>query len=607
MNNQNRRFPSLSTNPATARSQLPRLLRTIALATVAFGSGWSAHATAASSANAQSPLGINLTSVNGGTSEIPFLNIFKSAGGWITHSSSVWDTGEESYLNLDADGWPKTLSALNNPKSQQFTSVGTLLFRGLPSTPSGNYPAGQYVVLYDGEGTIIYAFDATKNVALSKPGRDILDVTPSYGGGINLTITSTDPNHTGNYIRNIRVVQASGEAAVSAGQVFNPNLLNRLQSFRTLRFMDWLETNNSTLTSWTARPVPSNAFWGSASGVPIETAIQLANAVAADAWLNVPHMADNNYITQMATLVHKQLGNGQKVYIEYSNETWNYGFGQASWIQEQGQTEWPGATVTSFELNRNWFGQRVAQMCDIWKSVWGTDANRVICVLGSQAANTFTATDALNCPLWTGGAPCVNHGIGAVAVAPYFGGPVPRNWTSQSDGGLSNLFASLRAQNDPSIPSGGWLNQASSWESAYKAALTSYKLPMIAYEGGQTFRSFPNGVNPDGSNNSLTNLYIAANRDARMGSAYTSYLQSWKANGGELFVLFADMGAYTQYGEWGLLESLMQATSPLSAAPPKWQAVQNFVAANACWWSGCGSESVQAEAIPMPPANFHAH
>jgi len=336
--------------------------------------------------------------------------------------------------------------------------------------------------------------------------------------------------------------------------------------------------------------------------VPIETAVQLANAVSADAWLNVPHMADNDYITQMATLVHGQLGAGQKVYVEYSNETWNYAFGQTTWIQKQGQAEWPGSSASAFDLNRNWFGQRVAQMCDIWKSAWGADANRVICVLGAQAAASYTATESLNCPFWTAGAPCSAHGIGAVAIAPYFGGPVPSGWTSQADGGLTNLFASLTSQNDPSIPAGGWLNQVSGWEAAYSSALAAYKLPLLAYEGGQTFEGFPNGVTSTGANTPATNLYIAANRDPRMGTAYSSYFQTWKSNGGQLFMVFADVSAYSQYGEWGLIESLMQTTSPLSSAPPKWQAVQNFISGNACWWSGCSAG--QSAQIPMAPSNL---
>jgi hypothetical protein len=567
---------------------------------------------AASAANANAPLGTNLSNVSISDSELPLINIFNTGGGWMTHSSATWDTGEEQYLNLDANGYPKSLTAVNETGAQQFNTVGTLMLRNLPNTANGVYPTGQYVVLYDGQGTLSYQFDAVKNVALSTPGRDVLDVTPTYGGGIHLVITSTDPNHTGNYIRNIRVVQAANEAALNSGQVFNPAFLIVLQNFRVLRFMDWLMTNNSTLSSWASRPVLTSAFWGTASGVPIEAAVQLANAVSADAWLNVPHMADNNYVTQMANLVHSRLGSNQKVYLEYSNETWNGVFSQTSWIQAQGKAEWPNAAVTPFQLNRDWFGQRVAQICDIWKSAWGADAGRVVCVLAAQAANPYTASESLACPLWTAGAPCAGHGIGAVAIAPYFGGPVPSAWTTQSDGGLSSLFTSLTSQNDPSIPAGGWLNQVSGWEAAYPPVLALYKLPMIAYEGGQTFQGFPNGVNPDGSNTPLTNLYIAANRDTRMGTAYTNYLQQWKANHGELFMNFSDMGLYSQYGEWGALESLMQVVNPTtlqvdssrSSAPPKWQAIQSFITNNQCWWAACsGTGSSGGTGGAPPPPN----
>ena len=359
--------------------------------------------------------------------------------------------------------------------------------------------------------------------------------------------------------------------------------------------MDWLSTNNNTLSSWANRPLQSNAFWGTANGVPIEVAVQLANAVSADAWLNVPHMADNNYITQMATLVHTLLGSAQKVYVEYSNETWNYIFSQATWIQAQGAAEWPSSNPSDLDLNRNWFGQRVAQMCDIWKTVWGADAGRVVCVLGAQAANTYTATKSLDCPLWTTGAPCSRHGIGAVAIAGYFGGAVPSSWTSQSDGGLASLFASMTSQNDPSIPAGGFLSQVSGWEAAYKSALASYSLPFIGYEGGQGFVAAPNY----GPGSAMLNLFITANRDARMGTTYTTLLNQWKANGGQLFMHFTDTSSYTQYGEWGALESFMQTTTPLSAAPPKWQALQNFITANACWWSSCAGKTMAT--VPMAP------
>jgi hypothetical protein len=560
---------------------------------------------AATSYNENSALGTNLTGVSYYSAEQPFMDIFKTSGGWGTHvQNSGADTGEEQYLNLDANGWPISLTAANNPNPQKFTQVSVLVLNNLPNTPNGNYRAGQYIVRYQGQGTITYAFDAVKVAGLSTPGRDVLNVATPSQAGIYLTITSTDPNHTGNYIRNIQIVKAEQESALIAGQVFNPYFLNVMRNFRVLRFMDWFDTNGSTVSSWSNRPLLTQATWGSNAGVPYEVAVQLANALSADAWINIPVMADDNYITQLATLVHAQLGTAQKAYVEFSNEVWNTAFTQNAYAYAQGKAMWPGA---SSEQNPglNWYGMRVAQTCDIWKSAWGGDASRVVCVMGAQGANPWTATQALNCALWTGNgnAPCSGHGIGAVAIAPYFGFGVPSAWTSQSDGGLASLFASLTSQNDPSIPVGGWIGQALRNVAAYKPTLAPYNLPLISYEGGQSFVSFPHGMNSNNTPNALTNLYIAANRDPRMQAAYETYLKGWKSNGGQLFMHFNDIYTPSQYGVWGGLESIMQTTSPLSSAPPKWQAIQDFISGNPCWWSGCQGTLAT---VPPSPTNVKA-
>lgn len=544
-------------------------------------------AQAATDANAQSPLGINLAGVNYYTPEQPFLNIIRTAERWITHSPSAFDSSEEPYLNLDSNGWPVTLTAINNPSAQQFDSVGVLVLR------LSGYPTGQYVVLYDGQGTLSYGFDAS--LVSRSPGRDVINVAAATGGGIDLRIIATDPKHSGNYVRNIRLVKAENEAALNSGQVFNPAFLNVIQKFRALRFMDWFQTNGSTLSSWSSRPLPSQPFWGTSAGVPIELAIQLSNATGADAWLNVPHMADDNYMTQMASLAHLQLGVTQKAYVELSNEVWNGAFPQYQYSVSQGQSLWPKQPGGGggWEWGRNWYGMRTAQMCDIWKSVWGDDASRVVCVLGSQAAGG--PQELMNCPYWSGG-PCYKH-IDAVAIAPYFGYGVPAAWTSQPDGGLTSLFQSLYSQNDPSIPVGGDLAQASQWEASYVSYLSAYKLPLIAYEGGQSFAN--------GSTDALTNLYFAANRDPRMGAVYTAYLQQWKSNGGRLFMIYNDVMTYGRWGEWGALESLTQASGPLSSTPPKWQAIQNFIATNLCWWPACAG--TRTPPSPKAPTNLTVH
>jgi hypothetical protein len=568
------------------------------LMVLAMISGPFRHVQAATPANAGSPLGMNLIQVSYYSPEQPFLDIFKTTGisratptGWLTHSDSTWDTREQAYLQLDANGYPKTLSAnSSDPHSPQlFDSVGVLLLRELPKASAGaglRYRPGEYVVLYDGQGTLSYGTDA--RLVRASPGRDLIEVADPSGGGIDLRITATDPRHNGDYIHNIRVVKAEEEQLLRAGQIFRPGFVSLLQRFKVLRGVQWLNVDEEAggrLTSWSSRPLQTDAGWSSKKGVPVEVVLQLCNAVSADCWLNVPHQASDDYITEMAILAHHLLGNGQNIYIEFSNEVWNPEYDQYQYAIKQGRAIWPAAGAGPDDYNRSWYGMRTAQMCDIWKAVWSADAARVTCVLAAQSGYPETAIQSLICPLWVGpgNGPCFKHNINAVAIAGYFGFRVPAAWTSQPDGGLASLFASMTTRNDPSIPAGGWLGAVSRSVTEFHAALEAYKLPLIGYEGGQSFVGFPK--HQDGS--ALVNLYIAANRDPRMGAVYTSALKNWKANGGQVWVLFGDIFAPGQYGEWGALESYLDTVDPLSKAPPKWQAIQSFISNNPCWWPGC--------------------
>ncbi len=548
---------------------------------------------------------MNLQPVNYYTNEQPFLNIFKTTWisksnpqGWQTHrnSSAVFDSGEGRYVQTDENGYPTTLTPrAGDPDPTPFSGVGVIFLYNLGKSDAGtgpNYPAGLYVVLYDGQGTLSYGNDA--KLVSSAPGRDVFRATPTYEGGIDLRITATDPHHTGNHLRNIRVVKAEQETLLSSGGVFNPTFLSLLQNFRVLRGMQWLQIDDQggLMTDWTQRPRSSDAGWGGSYGTPVEALLELCNATGADCWLNIPHAATNDYITQMAILAHSALGSSQKAYVEYSNEVWNSGYAQFAHANAQGRRMWPSAGPRA-DYGNNWYGMRVAQTCDIWKSAWGADASRIVCVMGASAAVPWTATEALNCELWKGGgnSPCSGHGISAVAIAPYFAYVHAQTyWTTASDGGLKTLFLAIDR---------GDIQTTSGWEAAYRKTLAPYHLPLITYEGGQTLVS-SQVSDPTGA---VKNLYIAANRDPRMGAEYTTALNDWRANGGQIYTIYADINKPSEFGEWGALESVWDTVTPLAGAPPKWQAIQNFIAANPCWWPGCvGTIGRTATAISAAPA-----
>jgi hypothetical protein len=309
-------------------------------------------------------VGMNLNGIADWSTELPFLDAFKSSRPWIAqcvktdpNCNEQWDTKEYNLLNLDKDGWIKSLPAPGD--APKYTRISTLLFREIP----GYYPSGKYIVLYEGEGTISYGFDAKKDEAASTPGRDVINVDSKKGGGILITITSTDPRKTGNYIRNIRVIKAENLGLYTKGETFNPSFLNKIKNFSVLRFMDWMQTNDSKQKEWTSRPVPTT-FSYAAKGVPVEVMLTLANKLNANPWFNMPHTATDEYMTKFAQLVKNKLNSKLKVYVEFSNEVWNWQFPQTNYALQQGQARWGRDKKDAY---MQWYGMRTAQMCDIWK------------------------------------------------------------------------------------------------------------------------------------------------------------------------------------------------------------------------------------------------
>ncbi len=150
--------------------------------------GWSASALSQSNR----PLGINLTFVSDHAQTLTFVDIFKVSRPWISHRPSdfTWDSGV--LLDLDENGWVRSLQA-----DQE---AGTLMIL----ETEGAYPAGRYTVLYEGEGELHFDWDAT--VVGRQPGRIELEVRPEMG--IHLVLRSTNP---ANYVRNIRVIMPGFE------------------------------------------------------------------------------------------------------------------------------------------------------------------------------------------------------------------------------------------------------------------------------------------------------------------------------------------------------------------------------------------------------------
>ncbi|WP_413159940.1 calcium-binding protein [Capilliphycus salinus ALCB114379] len=503
--------------------------------------------------NNTAQIGTNLNGINDWSTQYPFIDFFKSTRDWITHGSKTWDTNEDQKLDLDENGWVKSLNG------GEFTSVGTML----PNDDQGR----RFVVLYDGEGTIEYQLGAKKDEAASQTGRDVFYAPP--GAKLNLRITETDPNNTGDYIRNIRVIPEE-YLDIYETQTFNPDFIESLENYKVLRFMDWMNTNDSPQKEWSDRPKVEDANYFGDEGVAVEVLVELANVTGIDPWFTLPHQATDEYVRNFAEYVKENLNPNLNVYVEFSNEVWNPMFTQANYVIERGKEEFADLNVTDNEKGRRWFGKRTAEITQIWDDVFGADKERVIGVLGAQGANVWTAAKSLE-QIESTGLSFEEVGIDAITMAPYFGSYIGRaeheaevqSWTQEPDGGLSKLFQEITQGGVlTNGPEGGALGKAYEWMEEYAELAQEKGLKMVAYEGGQHLA----GVRSVLNNEAIADLFITANRDPRMGEIYTEYFEKWFELGGGLFAHFSDVGTATRWGSWGARESIYQESSPKFAA-----------------------------------------
>lgn len=577
-------------------------------------------------------IGVNLNGFDYYSPDFPTIDQFKRAGGWYAQcdsgkgncsgfsaGASGWDTLEESKLKLDENGWPTSLPAANDT-SVKYRYVSALLFQD----DGRVHPAGKYVVVYAGKGSVTYGLAGTKDAAASKPNRDVVDVRNSDSSGLLISIKETDPN---DHVRDIRVyppggvcsgdksVYGASDADCTAkglgtmiafenlqGRTWHPNFVNDLKGFRTLRFLDWNRTNSSTLENWEDRPRWASAMWTGPAGVPVNALVSLANEVGADPWINLPTHATDDYAMRFARQLKGILASGLNMTLEYGNEPWNGGFPFFEYLRNKAGAQWPDQVkkgVSTFELAYSWYGMRSAQLCEIVKKEFGADANRVKCVLNGQASNSWVSQQQLNCKYASvemGGKTCAEK-IDALAVAPYFGEYIGdmsvrstvKTWYTQPDGGVSKVFEEILAQDatgkkvTPPLYgktkesfADGALARAKSWMQSNKNEAAAHNLPLMGYEGGQHLV-----MAPGDTDQKWLDLMTAANRDARMGTAYTRTLNDWQAVGGQAYALFNHVYRPSKYGVWGLKESQPEV------ANYKWQAVLPYRDSKQCWWANC--------------------
>lgn len=468
-------------------------------------------------------LGTNLPGIADWSNDYPFVDVFKTSRPWISGSETAWDDGRE--LDLDEHGWVKSL--------QPGQWARTLFFWG----SNGEWPKGDYLLLYDGEGTLDFQYVST-DPTKSEPGQEVVLAQNSFV----LNITSTNPD---NYIRNIRLIMP-GYWDTYQEQVYYSAWLGTLEKYGTLRFMDWQNTNYSPLVTWEQRPRPDDCRYAGDRGAPLEVMVDICNRARCDAWFNIPYRADDNFIRQFAIIVRDQLDPRLKVYFEYSNEDWNWLFPVNQYERDQGQADGIEG-LNQYYVGWKWYSRRTVQMFDILEEVFGAGAmgSRVIRVMGTQPwpDQLRTKLDFENAALKTD----------AAAAANYFGGDIT-NTTPHHTVGRDVL---LRRLSTVSIP------KTTAWMRSLRAVALERGIPsLLAYEGGQHLRI-------DGASARVNTIMTEANRDPVMEKLYLDLFTKWRDLGGGVFCHYVNVSTFGSGGRWGAQEYTGQSAE----AAPKWRAI----------------------------------
>ena len=438
-------------------------------------------------ANQTSPLGSNLAAPTDYTREYPFINHLKTGRPWF--SGNVDGTHQDG-RTLAKDARGNVTSLLGDQVAR------TLVFTGSPADPG--IANRTWHLYFDGDGD--FDFNNIQGTASRPAPNHYVIKTQAIPAGadrsdIDLMVTITmTRNNTANPVKNVRLLPSGGICRTDPlttvanrtactpqtdfrpfssfyGTIlFNPQFLNQIKTYRSLRFMDWMKTNNSLTRAFATRPVPNDQFWNSddafndvndpnncnmltrsCKGVPLEVMYALANLMDMDPWFNIPHMATiadttnvatgavtKSYVKQFAEMLDTHLEPGRKAYIEYSNEVWNFQFVQSIFADQQanscgatrnqlcadlakdstntdaGAPDDPGSAFSRF------YSKRAQQIFAIFDQVLGTTErqNRIRRVMASQAANPYFTDQIL---AWPNNTKAGAANADVYAIAPYFG------------------------------------------------------------------------------------------------------------------------------------------------------------------------------------------
>jgi hypothetical protein len=476
------------------------------------------------------PLGAGIEDAHDWSRSNIFIDLIHTARDF-SPPDTPWETTNP--VPIDENGWPTEdfgmwVLALPNI---DFSGTYKLYFDGQADVSCWHDPSTIENLVYDpltNKTTADVVVPLSNDLALSF-------VNTSYGPGVN-------------GVKNIVLLRPGYTLQQATEQVFTNQFINHVKRFSILRTMDFTKTNGQEEGTWSTRSKVTDARYSTEKGVPWEMVIKLANVTGKDIWINIPHKADENYITNLAALFASNLHGNSKVYTEYSNEVWNFGFPQATWNFNQASLE-VAAGGSNLDVNapgddQRWARRRVAKqnllIGNAFKqafSIFGT-SNRIRPVLSGQFVAPGSIADGLD---------FINEQYPESASNMYCVGIAPYISSSEADASetatVDDILSAFRASLQWTI---GLFPQ-------YQALSETYKIKVCGYEIG---------LDTYGARNIAAKK--AAMHDSRTADIVYDYLHGWfDAGFSSASWYFAGASNWDDYwGSWGLTEDMNNQNTP---------------------------------------------
>jgi hypothetical protein len=494
-------------------------------------------------------IGLNVWFLNDWDESFAFVDAIKHARPWRNTSWSADLTGDA----IDSLGWPTQ-------------DASTVIFTGTAAQVNGTYKlvfngqANVSLMWYSGSVTN-KSYDSATNTTTA----DVtINISSSGSGGLVFTNTKrTAGSSTNTGFTNARLYRPGYPADGSA--VFTTPFLTALGKTSVVRMMDWTATNLNLTQHWSDRRTPlhmykagasytgpGGAHWDSANtstGVALEHQIQLCNTLFVDCWINIPVVADDDYITNIAYAlkygtdgtnpytepqanpVYPPLDPNLKIYIEYANEIWNSGggFDCLYAIHDITGTLPAGHDVNIPAETNEWYlvwrypAWRTAGISDIFRSVYGDAAmmTRVRPVLMTQQGNgQATISVALT---WFDA--YAHRQVASREVSSYIYGAGGSGYygVNSEPANHADLDGFFAPGNYPATVNVRGIGVDAIWAA-------NFGLKRIAYEGGPSLDPYTDAE------------ATAINADSRMQDMVVKTHDAWSSMGGDLLMYYTLVG-----------------------------------------------------------------